>query len=139
MKNIIIPLSILLSLTISSDCKKLQNGNYKVIFDDLFKDQYREYYFSINQDEFVLTEGDSIKHLKIEWLNDCQFKVVGHTEPMQPWTDFQKIHYSSGRPYYEITETSNDTSIFVLRKNLHVQMYSGKIIKLNRDTSHNRR
>ena len=63
-------------------------------------------------------------------MSNCAFKVIGFTEPKEPLSEFQRSFYSSGKPYYEIIKIQNDTAYFIFRKNLHVQIYSGRFIKV---------
>ena len=113
---------------VSNDCKKLNDGNYKVEYDPMFE-KYPSFSFIIKDHEFILKQHDSISNLKIEWLSNCAFRVIGFTQPKEPLSDFQKGFYSSGKPYYEITKVQNDTTYFIFRKNLHIQIYSGKFIR----------
>lgn len=114
---------------VANDCKKLRDGNYKVEYDSMFE-KYPSFSFTIKDREFTLKQDDSISNLKIEWLNNCAFKVIGFTEPEEPLSEFQRNFYSSGKPYYEITKIQNDTAYFIFRKNLHVQIYSGRFIRV---------
>jgi len=108
----------------------LRNGNYKVELDDNFRDDYGEFEFDIADSVCLLIRKDSIEHLKINWLPNCGFRLK-NSDSSTLLTDFQKRLSTIGDPYYDIIRVEKDTTYFIYRVNLHIQIFSGRLIKIS--------
>jgi hypothetical protein len=111
-------------------CEKLKNGNYKVVLDNNFKNDYGEFEFDITDSVCLLRRKESIEHLNITWLPNCGFRLK-NCDSSTLLTDFQKALSSIGDPYYDIIKVKKDTAYFIYRVNLHIQIFSGRLIKIS--------
>lgn len=133
MRHLIIFFLFLLtcSFIVSLPCEKLKNGNYKVELDNNFKNEYGEFEFNITDSICILKRKDSIEHLKITWLPNCGFRLK-NSDSSTVLTDFQKTLSTMGNPYYDITRVDKDTAYFIYRLNLHISIFSGRLIKTHK-------
>lgn len=111
------------------DCKKLENGKYKVK-----SKGYDSYILSIDNENFtVLDKNAELKKGKIEWDTDvfCIF-VLNYEENIEfqePDTlKFDYIHKGWGKPCYELLGINKFRMTWT--GNLHITLYEGKIIKM---------
>lgn len=132
MRITIIVISLLACNIISTngqDCKKLENGKYKVK-----SKGYDSYILSIDNENFtVLDKKSELKKGKIEWDTDvfCIF-VLNYEENIESQeTDtlkFDYIHKGWGKPCYELLGTNKFRMTWT--ENLHITLYEGQIIKM---------
>lgn len=123
----IIILIICISYSFKNDCKRLANGNYKVELDSVFRQHYGTFDFLISDSICLIKRPKSVEQFKIEWLPNCGFKLTNdlNSVPHDPENKFLAF----GNPWYDIIKTEQDTVYFIYRLNLHIQIYSGRLIK----------
>jgi hypothetical protein len=111
------------------DCKKLENGKYKVKPKSKL---YKDYFLIINNDDFtIIRENGEQAKGQIKWTDDCIF-VLDYAEKIQVDTASfgYKIHRGWGQQCYELSERNNRTFRMTWTGNLHVQLYEGKLKKI---------
>ena len=131
MKNLIY-LSILFFVGLNCNdfgCN-LEDGRYKVVYDDQFSD-YPEFEFEVNGQNLTEISSDLKRKYRIEQIGNNAFRLKSLERQSDSLTDFQKALTSHGQPYYEITGCKRDTINFTMRVNLHVISHSGKFIRAN--------
>jgi hypothetical protein len=121
-----IPFLWLASPTQNSSCERLKNGDYHVEMDKMFS-EYKNYDLKISDSTATLIRSDTTEHYKINWLYDCSFRFKDDKPREQ--TPAEILLKGLGEPYFDIIKTTKDTSYFILRINLHIQIYTGKFIK----------
>jgi hypothetical protein len=107
---------------------KLEDGRYKVIYDDRFSD-YPKFEFEVSGQNLTEINSDLKRKFKIEPINKNSFRLKSLEKQTDSLTDLEKALISHGHPYYEITDCKNDTIFFTMRVNLHVISYSGKFVR----------
>jgi len=111
------------------DCK-LNNGKYKVIYDEQFSD-YPKFEFEVNGIYLTEINSDSNRKFKIDSIGENNFRLKSMEKQTDSLTEFQKRLTSNGKPYYEITGCKKDTIEFIMRVNLHVISHSGKFVRID--------
>ncbi len=128
MKHQVFLLFILFSsICHSQDCKKLSNGTYKVELDSMFLKNYGSFEFIIADNICVLKRPTYAEQFNLTWLPNCGFRLknIFNVYPHSPTENITKI----GEPWFDIKKVNQDTVYFTYRLNLHIQVYSGKLIK----------
>ena len=108
---------------------ELQNGKYKVIYDEQFS-EYPKFEFEINGQNLTEINSKHNRNYIIENFGENAFRLKSFEKQTDSLTEFQKALMSNGKPYYEITDCKNDTIEFTMRVNLHVISYSGKFVRI---------
>ncbi len=112
----------------NNNCE-LKNGKYKVIYDTEFS-EYSELELIVSDKTLTEIYSDSKKsEYKINWLTENTFRLEPTEKRKDSLTEIEKKLKTLGNPYYELTECSNDTIQFILRRNLHIMVNSGKFIR----------
>ena len=113
----------------AQNCSMLENGNYRVEFDDAnnpnsvstFKLQDKSVFFMNNN---VVDEYELIQ------LGKCHYTLKSKEKiDESKFTDFQKMLIKQGW-YYDITKVVENVYYFTMRVNLHIQCGSGRFVKL---------
>jgi hypothetical protein len=66
---------------------------------------------------------------RLKWVGENRFRFVTPGEKPDTLDVLQKQLHSLGEPYYEITGCRPDTLWFTFRRNLHIVINSGVLIK----------
>lgn len=95
-------------------------------FDDRI---YSDKYFLI-KDSILINQSYGLNtEYKIELLSDKTFRLISKNEKTDSISELEELLNSAGTPFYEITGCKNDTLKFIFRRNLHITISSGKIIR----------
>ncbi len=121
---------ILTSFTDTDDCKRLEDGKYKVKFKRLPESNY---ILSIDKNQFTRTDkkGKETKGT-IEWTGDCYYVLSSDTVTLDNPV-IEKIKLGLGVPSYELTKTKGRVTYFILTRsaNLDIMLDEGKLIKID--------
>ncbi len=121
----------------TKDCATLKSGKYRLTqFTPSATSSYKitsRYYLTITDNDFVLywNNGDSIKG-KIEWIDDCLFKLVYLSEKATEDNEFAKLFNGSfGGHCFELQRRKGRKIRFrtTYTGNLHVTTSEGTIVK----------
>lgn len=108
----------------------LNNGKYKVVYDEEFLD-YPKFEFVVKGKTLTKISSSPKEEYLIKKLPENSFELIPTKEQSDNLTDFQKALTSHGQlPYYVITNCKKDTIEFVARVNLHVISHSGKFVRI---------
>ncbi len=107
----------------------LNNGKYKVIYDEQFSD-YPKFEFEIDGQNLTEINTELSRKYQIENLGNNSFRLKLLEKQTDSLTEFQKVLMSQGKPYYEIKNCKKDTISFTMRVNLHVISHSGKFVRI---------
>ncbi len=111
------------------DCKKLDNGEYKV---KPMTKGYKDYHLIINNNDFIIIRKNGEKtNGKIRWTSNCIFILDYVGEVKVDTTSFgYKIHRGWGEQCYELNEANNQNFRITWTGNLEVQMLEGRFKKI---------
>jgi hypothetical protein len=122
-------------ITVGQDCKKLQDGQYKV----KFKSRYEkpDYTLLVTGDSIqILNKNEKVTKGRIEWLSGCYFKF--HLEDdtqkngkIDSLNNIQSALLTLGEPCYEFLNEKNEFRETYCG-NLHITISEGQIIKLKK-------
>ncbi|MDH4092829.1 MAG: hypothetical protein OEV74_16810 [Cyclobacteriaceae bacterium] len=119
----------LTSFTATDECKRLEDGKYKVHFKRFPKSNFT---LQIDKNEFIRTDRNgNVTKGTIEWTSDCYFILSSDTTTADNLVAKQ-IKLGLGDPSYELTKTKGRVTLFVLTRsnNLNILIDEGKIKKL---------
>lgn len=123
---------LFVSATVTEDCKPISNGKYKVVLDEEYS-KYTIHDFEITDSIYsILLNGKTYKY-KLNRISNCRFnyKRFSHdTIIKDSVTHIEKMINSLGEPYYELFGNNQDTINFCYRRNPHIVIYCGKLIKI---------
>ena len=85
----------------------------------------------INGDSFQITERSGLKRSgELKWMDSCTFILEDRETRKVPKNEIEKAVNSVGPIYYQITKVDGDTLYFIMTRNLHIQLDSGKLIRV---------
>lgn len=119
---------IILNIGRSTNQCKFNDGIYKVVYDEDYKD-YSTFKYKVQSDTIEeITQDVSVTRV-IEWISENEFHFNDLPSVPDNQDDLDKKIYSLGKPFYRLTTCQTDTIGFELRRNEHIIIYSGKFIK----------
>lgn len=86
----------------------------------------------VNGESFQITERSGVvRSEEFYWMDNCTFLLEdrGTTKVLE--NEIEKAVNSGGPIYYQITKVDGDTLYFIMTRNLHIQLDSGKLIRLD--------
>lgn len=121
---------VLTSFTDTDECKRLEDGKYKVQFKRFPESNF---VLLINKNEFIRTDkGGRQTTGTIEWNGDCYFILSTDTVTMGNPV-MEKIKLGMGNPCYELTKTRGRVTSFRITRsgNLSILIDYGKLKKMD--------
>lgn len=109
------------------DCQ-LKNGKYEVVYDKQFNN-YSPWLFKLEDQKLTVLGVDSKSEFEMEWISTDRFKLRSTEKRTEPKTEIEKQLNSLEDPFYEVTKCSGDTLKFVFKRNEHITINAGKIIR----------
>lgn len=113
-----------------SICDTIKTGTYHSVYDKEFQKSYINFEFTINETFAIRKEKISVDVYNIQRVSQCNY-ILRNQTPLDTTNlnRIQKQLASLGQPFYEIQFVNSDTLKFVFRRNLHLKINSGILVK----------
>ena len=112
------------------DCKRLENGKYKV---KPKTKVYKDYQLIINNNDFIIIrENGEQEKGKIKWTSNCIFVLNYEGEKAKRDTSnwFYKAHRGWGERCYQLNNSNSHAFRITWTGNLEIQLLEGRIKKI---------
>lgn len=110
-------------------CSQLKNGTYIIEYDSSFRNYPKFGYEIVNKNCYIVEDGKK-KVYDIIKIGECQFRLKSN-EPVDTtnFTPLQKALHMQ-QPFFDIYKVEGNYYYFVNRVDLHVQIYSGRFVRV---------
>ena len=107
---------------------RLENERYKVVYDKQFSD-WVEWELVVIDQTLIELKNSQKSEYKIDWIAENQFRLTPISKQTNSLTSIQEKLNSLGEPYYKITGCRTGNISFEFRRNAHILINSGKLIR----------
>ena len=124
-------LHILILIFLITSCSKnscrLNDGKYKVVYDN----EFSVFYYNVESDSIEQIYDDQRHISELEWISDNEFFLDDLPSHLTYKDDLDKQVYTYDKPFFRLIKCRMDTIYFQLMRNQNSNVNSGKFIKVD--------